>query len=161
MALKPKRTHLHSNIDYFMDEVAEAGGVVVASAVASGAFTDDSVAVVTYTTAPSGKLPVGVLMQDMVNLDLTRQHINFHKDEVQKGSKVCLWEKGVVVTDMIYPGQTPAVNKKAYLGPSGLLLAGPGNNPFSNPVVGDWKSSKDEDGYAEVSINLPQSTPVV
>lgn len=161
MALKPKRTHIQSNIDFFMDEVAECGGVVVASTVASGAFTDDATALVTYTTSPSGKNPVGVLMQDMVNYDLTRQHINFHKDEVQKGGKVCIWQKGNVVTNKIYPGQTPAVNKKAYLGPSGLLLAGPGTNTHTHPVVGDWLSSKDEDGYAEVSINLPQATPAI
>lgn len=161
MALKPKRTHIHSNIDFFMDEVAEMGGVVVLSTVASGAFGDDSAALVTYTTSPSGKLPLGVLMQDMVNKDLSQTHLNFYKDEVQKGGKVCVWQKGTVVTNMIYPGQTPAVSKKAYLGPSGLLLAGPGNNPSSSPVVGDWLSSKDEDGYAEVTFNLPQATPFI
>lgn len=158
MALKPDRYHVQSDISYFMNEVAERGGVVVLSTAGSGAAMDDSSALVTYAADPSGSLPVGVLMNDIVNLDLTRQHINRHKDEVQKGGKVTLWSKGDVVTDMIYPGLTIAVNDPAYLGPSGLLTNVAGNE-HSQPIVGVFKSIKDEDGYAKVSINLPMATP--
>jgi Arc/MetJ family transcription regulator len=42
---------------------------------------------------PSGKVPVGLLLNDMVNIDLTRQHLNQHKDEVQKGGKVTLLKR--------------------------------------------------------------------
>lgn len=158
MALKADRTHIQSHIDFFMDEVAERGGVAVVSTVGSGAAMDQSEAVVTYAADPSGKLPVGVLMNDMVNLDLTRQHINWHKDEVQKGGKVTIWSKCVVVTDMIYPGEAVAVNEPAYLGPSGLLIS-EDTNTHATPIVGHFLSTKDEDGYAKVSVNLPMATP--
>ena len=45
--------------------------------------------------------PVGLLLNDVVNLDLTRQHINYAKDEVQQGSKVLLLRVGTVTTDQI------------------------------------------------------------
>lgn len=158
MALKPYRKYGQDTMDFFMDEVAERGGFVVASTVGSGEANDQGVALVTYTTAPSGKIPLGCLMQDMVNKDLSQTHINFYKDEVQKGSKVNLWTEGTVVTNMIYPGMTPAAQKGAYLGPSGLLQTVAGND-VSVPFVGVFLSSKDADGYAKVVFNLPASTP--
>ena len=70
-----------------MNEVAERGGVVSLSTAGSGASLDNGNAVVTYAADPSGKVPLGLLINDMVNIDLTRQHLNQHKDEVQKGGK--------------------------------------------------------------------------
>lgn len=158
MALKPYRKYGQDTMDFFMDEVAERGGVVVMSTVGSGEATDQGAALVTYATAPSGKLPVGVLMQDMVNKDLSQTHLNYYKDEVQKGSKVNIWTQGTVVTNMIYPGVTPAVNKTAYLTTSGLLTI-TDTNTHASPIVGVFLSSKDADGYAKVSFNLPMATP--
>lgn len=159
MALKNFRNITDDEITFYMDEVAEAGGVVVMSTVGSGEASDQAEALVTYRSNASGYLPVGILMQDMVNKDLTQTHINYYKREVQKGGKVCLVTRGTVVTDMIYPGATPAVGKKAYLGPSGLLTV-TNTNTFQTPVVGEFRSSKDADGYAKVMISLPQSTPL-
>lgn len=160
MALKPERYFVADDMSYFMNETAERGGFVVASTVGSGQAMDQGEALVTYTTAPSGKVPLGCLMQDMVNKDLTQTHINYYKEEVQQGSKVLLWTNGTVVTNMIYPGQTPAANKGAYLGPSGLLQV-VGGNDASVPFVGIFQSSKDADGYAKVKFSLPASTPRV
>jgi len=153
MALKPDRRHVDSQIDFFMNEVAERGGIVSFSTVGSGVAMDQSQALVTYAAAPSGVEPVGILINDMVNLDLVRQHKNFHKDEVQIGGKVTIWNQGTVVTNRIHPSATPAVNTKAYLAHSGLvsntdLIGG-------NIVVGRFDSSKDEDGYAKLTVNLP------
>lgn len=159
MALKAQRYHVKSDISYFMNEVATRGGIVVASTAGSGSAMDQAAALVTYAANPSGKLPVGVLMCDMVNLDLTRQHPNWHKEEVQKGGKVTIWEVCDVVTDMIYPGLTPAVNEVAYLGPSGLLINTIATNKVDRPPVGYFKSSKDEDGFCKVAINLPAGSP--
>lgn len=158
MALKNFRDQYAFDITYYMDEVAEMGGIVTLSTVGSGEATDQAEALVTYAAQPSGKLPLGLLLEDMVNKDLTQTHINYCKRETQKGSKVGLTTQGTFVTNMIYPGATPAVNKKAYLGPSGLLTA-TFSNTVASPVVGDWLSSKDADGYAKVRINLPQATP--
>lgn len=153
MALKPERYFVADDISFFMDEVAERGGVVSLSTGGSGAAMDQGVALGTYSATSSGKVVLGVLMQDMVNKDLTQTHLNFHKDEVQKGGKVQIWTAGTVTTNMVYPAQTPAAGGTAYLGPSGYLVTS--NTSNTNPTVGVFLSSKDADGYAKVRFNLP------
>ena len=80
MALKGDRYEFETTIDFFMNEVAERGGVVTLSTAGSGAALDQSAALVTYAAAQSGQVPIGILLNDMVNIDQTRQHINFHKN---------------------------------------------------------------------------------
>lgn len=140
-----------TTIDYFMDEVAERGGCATYSTGGSGAAFDQAEAVVTYAANPSGKLPAGILLQDMVDLNLTKHHLNWHQDQLQKGGKVTLAKKGFVVTNMIVASTTPNVNSKAYVRESGLL----GNTGASADLkVGTWGSKKDEDGYAKLHINI-------
>ena len=111
---------------------------------------DDANAVVEYAVAVSGK-PVGVLLNDVVDLDLTRQHINWYRDEVQKGGKVTLLRQGQVTTNNIVSGATPSAGVDAYVGASGLI----GTSNASNAVkIGQFLSAKDADGYAKVSVNL-------
>ena len=156
MALKPHRIELDSDISFFMDAVQERGGVVVLKTIGSGNAMDQSAAVVEYVAVASGKMPVGVLMNDVVNLDLTRQKLNPYKHEVQVNTKVTLWTKGEVQTDRLVPGITVSVDDRAYLGPSGLITnVDIGAN--ASPIVGYFKSSKDEDGFAKVSFNLPMA----
>jgi len=83
MALKADRHELQTDISFFMNEVASRGGVAVFSTAGSGAAMDSNKALVTYKAMPSGSVPAGLLLNDMVNIDQTRQHINWHKDEVQ------------------------------------------------------------------------------
>lgn len=158
MALKPTRNIVADDISYFMTTTASRGGVVCMSTVGSGDAMDDGAAVVAYAASPSGKLPVGILMNDVVNLDLTRQKINPYKDEVQVNSKVTLTTIGEVTTDMLVPGITVAVNDPAYLGSSGLLT-NVDTNESASPIVGVFKSKKDEDGFAKVFVNLPMASP--
>ena len=83
---------------------------------------DDSLAVVTTVIAnPSGQKPAGLLLNDVVNLDLTRQHINWHKDEVQTGSKVALLRQGQVTTNSVVSGVAPTIGEDAYFGVNGKL----------------------------------------
>ena len=158
MALKPDRTHIDSQIDYFMSTVAERGGIVSVSTAASGAAMDNSSAVCAYNAEPSGTKALGVLMCDVVNLDLTRQHINFHQEEVQVGGKVTIWSKGTVVTDRILPGNTPAGGDNAWVAHSGYIAntdVATDDADTVSRIVGRFLSSKDEDGFAKVSINIP------
>jgi len=159
MALKADRIHVDSQIDYFMNEVAERGGIVSVSTAGSGAAMDSSSQLCTYQANPSGIQPLGVLMSEMVNLDLTRQHMNWHKEEVQQGGKVTIWSKGTVVTDRVYPGQTPSAGQTAYVGHSGYIcstdVATDSQFAAAHRVVGRFLSIKDEDGYAKIAINLP------
>lgn len=154
MALKPYGEQIGDDISFFMDEVAEKGGFVTISTVGSGQAMDQGAALVTYAAAASGKTVMGCLLQDMVNKDLTQTHLNQHNDEAQKGGKVTIRTAGVVTTNMVYPGLTPAAGAKAFMGPSGLLTTVIVND-VASPVVGIYQSTKDADGYVKVRFNLP------
>ena len=155
MALKADRNELDVDISYFMNETAERGQIVVISTAGSGAAMDQAGALVTVAAADTTNIPVGVLLNDVVNLDLTRQHINWHKDEVQKGGKVAILKKGYVVTDQIEG--TPTAGALAYLDDADTgkfaVAASIADGDYS--PVGRFMSTKDEDGYAKVEVNLP------
>ena len=158
MALKADRHELATDISFFMDEVASRGGIACISTGGSGAALDQAGAKVSYVADASGAVPAGLLLNDMVNLDLTRQHINWHKDEVQKGGKVTLLTQGNVVTNMIYPGDTPTARGLAYVAHSGYIAAANKDSTLGQAsVVGRFISTKDEDGYVKVAINLPNN----
>jgi hypothetical protein len=157
MALKGDRLIVTTDIANFMNETATRGGVVCQSTVGSGAALDQAQQLVTYSANPSGSRPVGLLLEDMVNYDLTKQHANVHRDEMQIGGKVALLTDGWVVTNMIIG--SPAKSDTAVLDNSGNLgvvtwANTPTHNTINKPVVGTWMSAKDEDGYAKVKINL-------
>lgn len=156
MALKPDRHEFDTDISYFMNEVATRGGIVALSSGGSGAAMDQSQALVTYDATPSGSTPVGLLLNDMVNIDLTRQQLNPYKNEVQKGSKVTLLRKGYVVTNMI-EGDNPSAGDPVYVAHSGNVSKTDIVGDGTMPVIGEFQSSKDQDGYAKVAINLPIS----
>jgi hypothetical protein len=161
MALKTDRSTLQTDISFFMNEAATRGGVVALSTGGSGAAMDQGSALVTYAGLPSGKVPVGLLLNDMVNIDLTRQHLNQHKDEVQKGGKVTLLQKGYVVTNNL-EGASPSAGDAAFLAHSGNLSVADLSNDDSDAdgstrVVGRFLSGVDEDGYAKVFIDLPNT----
>ena len=158
MALKGDRYEFETSTDFFLNEVAERGGCVTLSTAGSGAALDQAGAKVSYVADASGAVPAGLLLNDMVNLDLTRQHINWHKDEVQKGGKVTLLTQGNVVTNMIYPGDTPTAGGLAYVAHSGYIAAANKDSTLGQAsVVGRFISTKDEDGYVKVAINLPNN----
>lgn len=152
MALKPDRIELLTDVSFFMNTTAERGGVVsvVTSTSGVGVSMDDGNAVVAYAAVVSGSKPVGVLLNDVVNLDLTRQHINWHKDETQVGGKVTLLRNGQVTTNSLVAGTTPSAGADAYVGVSGLI----GTSSTNAFKIGQFLSAKDTDGYAKVSVNL-------
>lgn len=159
MALKGDRYELQTDVSFFMNEVAERGGVVTLASTStpSGAAMDSAANVVTYVANPSGKVAMGILLNDMVNLDLTRQHINWHKDEIQKGGKVTVLRKGYVLTNKISTSGTPAAGDKAYVADSGLISTSARATTLDAGAVaiGRFLTAKDADGYAKVEINLP------
>lgn len=149
MSLKGDRYELDTDISFFMNEVATRGLVVSVSTAGSGAAMDHSVALATVKTNPSGVYALGILLNDMVNIDLTRQHLNQHKDEVQKGGKITILRKGFVTTDAI--SGTPTGGQDAYLAGTGLISS---TQAAGAPKIGQFLSAKDTDGFAKVSINL-------
>ena len=149
MALKPDRVETLTDISFFMTAVATRGGVASVDTSGVGVSMDDGDAVVEYAALASGALPIGVLLNDVVNLDLTRQHLNYHKDETQVGGKVTLLSIGQVTTNMITG--TPNAGEPAYVGPSGTISDSTGTDVSR---IGTWLSAKDADGYAKVSIKI-------
>ena len=109
---------------------------------------DNSVALAVTATG-DGDQPLGILLNDVVDIDQTRQHINWHKDEVQKGGKCTIMTKGTVVTDKVTG--TPAAGDVAYVNVDGTVGAVSGGSS----AVGRFLSSKDADGYIKVAVNLP------
>ena len=154
MALLGPRKELDTKIDFFMNETASRGVVASVSTGGSGIALDQGEALATIAASSSGVAPLGILLNDMVNLDLTRQHLNQHKDEVQQGSKVTILSIGEVVTDQIFG--TPTVGATAYAYASGLVSASSESaTEFTSPTIGRFMSTLDENGFAKVAVNLP------
>jgi len=156
MALKGDYNYQEGDttIDFFMNEVGNRGGVVSSNSTASGAALDQAVGLATYKATASGSKPLGILLCDMVNYDLTRQHLNQHKYEVQKGGKVEILRNGWVVTDQITSGITIVPGDDAYLGNAGRIT-NVNAGAAATPKIGQFLSNVDEDGYAKVEVALP------
>jgi len=150
MALKGDRHEFDTDPTFFLNEVAEQGVVLSVSTQGSGAAMDNSSALSTVAAEASGATPLGILLNGMVNIDQTKQHLNQYKDEVQKGGKVTILTKGWVVTDQI--SGTPTAGQTAYVADSGKIA---GTQDGTAVAIGRFLSTKDADGYAKVSVNLP------
>ena len=148
MALKSDRYELQTDISFFYNEgTATRGGVACHDVTAgTGAAMDQGVNLVKYST--SG-VPVGVLLNDVVDKDLTRTHLNQHKDEVQKGGKVTVLRKGYVVTNSV--DGNPVAGSGAFASTSVA-----GNIAMTGDYqIGRFLTGKDADDYCKVEINLP------
>jgi hypothetical protein len=151
MALKPDRNIVVTDISNICTTAIEKGEVLVFGVSGSGALLND-VASVTRASNPSGLIPAGLSLANMVSIDITRQHRNFHNDEQLLGEKLPLLTKGWVVTDKIVAGVSPAVGETAYLAANGQLTD---VQTSGTPKVGQFLGAKDSDGYVKVFIDLP------
>lgn len=152
MALKPDRVEAYTDISFFMNTTGERGGVVVHDTTGVGASMDDAGAVVGYPNGvASGLEPAGVLLNDVVNYDLTRQHINWHRDEVQVGSKVTLLRQGQVTTNVVDPEVAPSAGERAYFDGFGRLT---NVAEVGSTQVGRFLSGLDGDGYVKLDVNI-------
>ena len=158
MALKADRSEESTDISHFYNEgTATRGGVVILDAAAiagaSGAALDQGENLVKYGTVDKDSVPVGILLNDVVNKALTRTHLNQYKDEVQKGGKVTLLTRGWVVTSNITG--TPTAGNVAFAASNGDIGVSCVANGSGNLAIGRFMSRKDADGYAKVYVNLP------
>jgi hypothetical protein len=154
MALLGDRLIIRDSIDFFSSGLIEKGQVVVTFTGSGGAGVglDDADAYCFVASTASGTKPVGIALQDAVNKDLTQTHLNFHKEEVQTGAKICLLQDGWCVTDQI--SGTPKAGDEAYLANSGLVTP-TFSNASASPRVGSFKTKKNADGFAAVYVRLP------
>lgn len=154
MALKMDRQIDAVEIGFYVNEVAERGLVVSASTAGSGVALDSPLNVATVAAVASGSRPIGILMNDFVNVDQTRTWINWMKDQAQSGNKATILTKGWVVTNKI--NGTVNGQDKAILDASGFIKA---VSPWvadavQNPTIGRFRSKLSEDGYAKVYVDL-------
>ncbi len=157
MALRGDRHEFKTDISFFMNETGERGNVLIFENDGSGASMDDPSALVRVSHATSGQRVVGILMNDVVNIDLTRQHLNQHKDEVQLGGKVTILTKGTIVSDRV--DGTPSGGEDAYFANNGSLTTTiPTDDTTANENsfyrVGRFLSGVDNDGYAKVEVDI-------
>jgi hypothetical protein len=154
MALKGDRVEHLTDIGFFKsDAVIERGLIVAHLTGGSGAAMDDSLAQVD-TVAALADSAAGLILNDVVNLDLTRQQYNANKDEMQLGGKVTLLRRGVVVTDQI--SGTPVVGEAVHFDTQGRLCTASeqnGGTPVSQQV-GRWLGVLDSDGFCKCEINI-------
>ena len=149
MALKGDRNELDTDISFFINETAEKGQFMSISTAGSGSAMDNSNAVVTSAAQASGALFAGVILNDVVNIDQSRYHINWQKDEVQQGGKCTLLRKGWIVTDQILG--TPTAGQNCYLANSGNCSA---TQNGTAPLIGQFLSTKDANGFAKVAVTV-------
>jgi hypothetical protein len=155
MALKSNRFEESTDISFFYNAgTATRGGVVVLDNTnASGAALDQGANLVKYAQVTSTSVPVGILLNDVVNKDLTKTHLNQQKNEVQKGGKVTVLTRGWIVTNMIDGNPTPGQACFASSGTAGYVSA---TSAVGGALgIGRFMSNKDADGYAKVFVNLP------
>lgn len=155
MALKGIRMVLEDDITAACASVQERGVVVCYSTGGSGIALGDSKTVVDVFANPSGKVPYGLLMNDVVDTDTAVTWRNVHKDTTEINEPCTTLKKGRVFTNKVTG--TPTAGAVAYLVASGLLSPTVDANGgiVATPKVGRFASSKDADGYAGIDINLP------
>lgn len=159
MALKGDRNLIETDVTFHLNSVAEKGMCLFFSTPGSGAALDQGIAVLQVGgNNPSGLIPAGAILQDMVNKDLTKTHINWHRDEVQVGGKVTVVRKGWLVTNLVIGTPSVAANgSNAYATVSGYYTptVSATGGVAATPRVGQFLSSFDEDGYCKIELNLP------
>lgn len=157
MSLKPDFESTQWETRYYLDATSERGFIVSLKTAGSGVAQDSSLNEVEVSAAPSGKSPVGVLMDDFVDIDTTRYHVNQHKREVQKGGKASIIRKGWVVTDAVYPSASATAGSFAVLANSGYVMNAPTGWNVTHvnfPHVGKFKTNKDTDGFVTLQVDL-------
>lgn len=146
MALGPNRQQFETRIRYAVNAVAERGGIVVASTTAGEAE---------YATTPTGTsvLPLGILLDDIEDLNYDRHPEYLQRNVVDVGSVVGIANRGEYQTNLVVG--SPTQGQIAYLHQSGYISATrltDGVNPA--PIVGRFLTAKDANGYATVYVDL-------
>ena len=157
MALEPDRHEdpFHQDISFYMDEVAERGGIAVLLTAGSGGGwktpMGDTNNVVTYAADPVGKKPMGILMNDMVAVNEVTGYTRMYgqRDEMPVGAKCRLLRKGWVTTNRILG--TPVGGEAAYVAASGYITPTAASGLAQ---LGSFMGSKNEFGYARVAVDV-------
>lgn len=146
MALGPNRQVFQTTIKYAVNEVAVRGGIVSMSATPGEAL---------YLTVPTGSTvhPIGILLDDVEDLNFDRHPEYLQRNVVDVGSVVGIANKGEFETDQLVG--SPTQGQPAYLHPNGQI--GPTqltDGLFPAPRVGTFRTAPNANGFASVLIDL-------
>jgi|10_taG_2_1085330.scaffolds.fasta_scaffold00240_31 hypothetical protein len=147
--LRAQRDIREVDSSFFMDQVAEKGSVVTYDGISHPECPVECVRL------QQGDEPVaGILLNDVVNIDLTNSHYPLASD-VMKGGKVQVLRKGTIITR---PLGEPTPGANAYANGSYITTDYSDSSvpqEFRLGVarkIGTFLSGKDQDGFAKVSI---------
>jgi len=126
-------------LEFRKDRAGEAGGIVSVSPSGNR--------YVTYAeTVDSETLPIGIQLNDVEELDLSKQYHPAMQRRVrrvdQPGATVGISRHGIFDTNFVHPDAQPYSGRKAYLGPSGLLTH---DASFGGPCIGFFQSNLNDD----------------
>jgi hypothetical protein len=155
MPLKSSRNIIETDTTLTCSSVTHGGVTLVRLSGGSGVVLGEGAGAAGLVTNPSGYRVAGLLLNDVVDIDLSRYRLSFHRDEVNIGNRVTLLTKGRVTTNNVTG--TPSRGATAYLGANGVLtptLSATGGE-VATPKVGEFVGGRDEDGYATVDVDLP------
>lgn len=142
----------------------EKGTFVCYSTAGSGAAMQNTPAsnynTVQMAASPSGLKVAGCLLQDVLasTFDETLYHRNYNKEQMVSGDFVDYVRRGYVTTNKITG--TPTMGAKAYLTANGVVTptVSSTGGVAATPLIGEFGSTLDANGYARVHINLPGAT---
>lgn len=163
--LNPDRNPVLESIAYFMLSTGDAGRIAFQYPVGSGSQAlgnglDSTNNKIEYVNAAghlvSGRKPVGMVLQNVVNIDFSRQELNRYSNDRQVNSKVLVGVIGEYSTNCWGPSQLNtgvSLPANVYAGPSGCLYTD--NYSVSGyPLVGKALTGKDANGFAMVRIDI-------
>lgn len=129
MSLLPDRQTQQVNIDFQCPWTQERGGIL-SWVQASGIYFAE------YAFDPSGLRAIGIQLNDVENVDFTRQPFQqYIRDIDVPFTRVGVAEEGDFVTDWIYPVGPIMQGALAYVGPSGMITNSPN---FGGQVIGKF-----------------------
>lgn len=150
MALAPSRQVFQTNSKYALNEVAERGLIccIQTSVTAAGEVTAAAVA------TGVGVQPVGILLDDVEDLNYDRHGEYRQRNVVDVGSVVGLAAKGDFETDRL-SGPAPLAGQDAYLGAGGTLTSVQATDGITSaPRLGYFQSGVNANGFAAVHLDL-------
>ena len=155
MSLRPDRLVLETDSFHSFSTVTNKGVGLCYNVTGSGVALGTYQGTLQLAANPSGLRFAGILLQDFVNVDETRFHINWNREQQEVGDNADVAVKGWLVTNNVTGA--PTEGSKAYLTANGVFTptVSSTGGVIATPLAGEFGSEIDEAGYAKIKINLP------
>lgn len=159
MALGESRQVLSTTMDFTVAAAAERGGILCAASGSTASYVTD------IGAQPSGITPIGILLEDIEDMNFMKHPQYEYRNVMDLGSKVTIAMQGEFYTDFIDGYAKPHIDAGdvAYLTHSGLLtiralapgIVGANAGVTTSGIeVGRFMSSIDSNGFAKVWLNI-------